>query len=119
MNAYLTLYQSEETGLLIIGLYLNKKAAIRSAMRKVYQLMDIKTIKIEGEWVWADHGSVISVNEMPIVDFKDLNGDSPIPHFLRYQEYLQDIPKEELEKLRNQSLNRKKLLDRISGKSKN
>ena len=118
MKAYLALYQSNETGLLVIGLYLNKGAAIRSAMRKVYQLMDIRAIKIEGEWVWADKDSVISVNELPIVDYKDLNGNSPIPHFLRYQEYLQDIPKEDLEKMRMQAINRRKIIERLKSRKK-
>jgi uncharacterized ubiquitin-like protein YukD len=113
MNAYLNIYQSDESGLAILGLYLNKKSAIRSAMRKAYQLMDIKAIKVKGEWIWADTRSVISVNEIKIADYKDLNGDSPIPQFLRYQEYLQNIPVEELEKIRNQSINRKKLLDKL------
>jgi hypothetical protein len=113
MNAYLNIYQSDESGLAILGLYLNEKSAIRAAMRKVYQLMDLKAIKVNGEWVWADTKSVISINKIKITDFKDLSGDSPIPQFLRYQEYLQNIPVEELEKIRSQAINRKNLLEKL------
>jgi hypothetical protein len=111
--AYLVLYLSNESGLAVVGLYLNEKAAIRSAMRKVYQLLDIRAIKIKQKWVWADTESVISVNKIKFTDIKDIKGDSPLPQFLKYQEYLQDIPVEDLEKIRLQALNRKKLLEKL------
>lgn len=115
MKAHLVYHVSDSTGYAIIGLYLNHKAAIRSAMRKVYQLMDVhsKTKKLKNEWTWVDDTSSISVIELPVVDFKDLNGESPLPQFLRYKDYLEDMSTKDLEKQRKQAINRKKLIERF------
>ena len=113
MEVYLVYHSSDLTGYAIIGVYCNYKAAIRSAMRKVYQLLDIKAKKIEKEWTWIDGNSSISVVPLPLVDYKDTSGDSPIPQFLRYKEYLDEMPVSELESRRMQVLNRKKLVEKI------
>jgi hypothetical protein len=113
VNTYLVYHSSVSTGVLIIGLYCNYKSAIRVAMRKVYQLMGIHTKKVEGEWAWIDGESCITIMTLPIIDAKDIKGDSPLPQFFRYHQYLKDFSVEDLEKFRMQSLNRKKLMDRI------
>lgn len=115
METYLVYHSCKFTGVAVIGNYCNKKAAIRAAMRKVYQLMDLNTVKAENEWTWTDDHSCISIMELPIADIKDLRGDSPIPQYFRYKEYLDDIPTEDLERLKIQAQNRKKILDRIKG----
>ena len=114
VNTYLVYHSSYSTGILIIGLYCNHKSAIRVAMRKVYQLMGIYTHKIDGEWTWEDDNACISIMELPIVDAKDIKGESPLPQFFRYQKYLENFSVEDLEKFRMQSLNRKKLMERIN-----
>lgn len=116
VDTYLVYRSCDYTGLMIIGLYCNYRSAIRVAMRKVYQLMEINTRKVDGEWTWIDDSSCISIMTLPIIDVRDVKGDSPIPQFFRYQKFLKDIPIEDLEKFRLQAINRKKLMDKIKPK---
>jgi hypothetical protein len=97
----------------VIGLYCNQKSAIRVAMRKVYQMMNVNSKKLENEWTWLDEYSCISIMELPIIDAKDIKGDSPLPQYFRYREFLKDVPKEDLERFRIQALNRKKILEKL------
>jgi hypothetical protein len=101
------------TGVAVLGLYYSHNNAIRAGMRKVYQLMNIHTKKVDGEWTWIDEQSFISIMEIDIADALDLKSESPLPQFFRYREVLQDTPIEDLERLRNQVLNRKKVLEKL------
>jgi len=118
METYLVYHSCKFTGVAIIGNYCNEKAAIRAAMRKVYQLMELDTVKSKEDWIWTDSHSCIAIMNLAITDVKDLNGDSPIPQFFRYKDYIEDIPKEDLERLRTQALNRKKILEAIRKRKK-
>ena len=112
MEIYLVYYSNKFTGVAITGAYWNKKAAIRAAMRKVYQLLDHDAKKLEG-WTWEDRQSTISIVPINIVDSKDTTGESPLPTFFRYREYLEKIPMEELDRMRSRALNRKKILEKF------
>ncbi|MDB4330458.1 hypothetical protein N9948_01920 [bacterium] len=118
METYLVYHSCKFTGVAIIGNYCNKKAAIRASMRKVYQLMNIDAKKVENEWTWFDEHSCISIMELPISDIKDLRGDSPIPQFMRYKEFIEEIPMEDLERLKSQALNRKRIMERVKKNKK-
>lgn len=98
----------------ILGSYFSLNNAIRSSMRKVYQLMGMDTKKLDNKWSWIDSESVITITEVPVHDSLDINSESPIPLFLRYKDFLEDIPKKDLENFRRQVINKKNLMIRMN-----
>ena len=113
MKTHIVYYSCKYKGIIIIGNYCSKNAAITAAMRKVYQWMEINTKRIEGDWSWVDSHSIISVLDLPLIDIRDVRGDSPIPQFLRYKDVLESMPRQDLERMRSQALNKKNLLEKI------
>lgn len=113
MKLFLVYHNCRFTGVAILGLYLGEKTAIKVAMRKVYQLMNVHTKKIDKEWTWVDEHSFISLMEVQVADAFDLTSDSPLPQFFRYKDLLEETPIEDLERFRLQALNRKKILENV------
>lgn len=113
MELYAVFYGSRYTGAGLESIYLNEKNAIKRAMRLVYRQLKINATKGKG-WVWFDDYDLIAVEKILPADLKDYNGDSSLPRYLRYKDYLESIPHETLEQMRKQAENRKLLMEKVA-----
>lgn len=113
MDIYIVYYGCRYEGAGVDSIYLNKKNAVKRAMRLVLRNLNVYTIKKDDEWMWYDDFEMVVVQPHTPADLKDYNGDSAFPNFMRYKEYLESIPLDTLDQMKKQAENRAKLANRI------